>query len=455
MKATDALREAGEKIINEVRTELYLSLPFMGPAMDALPWIPDRTTLSLGTDAQFLRCNPRFLIDRYLDDPDSLPRVYMHVLLHCLFRHMYGMPEGGDVILWNLSCDIAVESVMDSIENAPAVTRVVPDARREVYDRLGSAMKTFTAERIYRYLTENRPQGGEEEKLCRLFLADDHSFWEEMRNKEKDGGSGEEGGEDREDRTSREFQNALREAWKARSERLQDELLSLGSERGAGVGDFVRVLAVQNRKRVSYRDFLRRYAVVREEARVDPDSFDYGFYNYGMELYGNLPLIEENEYRESRKVEELVIAIDTSASCQAELVEKFLSETAAVLESQETFFHRMDLRIIECDDQVRKDIKIRSPEDIKAFMDAFEVRGGYGTDFRPVFAYIDRLQSEGELKNLRGLLYYTDGFGIYPTHPTPYETVFVYRKDDAFEDRQAPAWAVRLYLTDSDGMEAQ
>ena len=77
------------------------------------------------------------------------------------------------------------------------------------------------------------------------------------------------------------------------------------------------------------------------------------------------------------------------------------------------------------------------------------------SDFWPVFAYIDRLRSEGELKNLRGLLSDTDGFGSYPTHPTPYETVFVYRKDDAFEDRQAPAWAVRLYLTDSDGMEAQ
>ena len=493
MKATDALREAGEKIINEMRTELYLSLPFMGPAMDALPCIPDRTTLTLGTDAQYLRYNPRFLIDTYLLDPDSLPRVYMHVLLHCLFRHMYGMPKGGDVILWNLACDIAAESVMDSIENAPAVTRVVPDCRREVYDRLGGAMKTFTAERIYRYFSENRPDGVEEAKLREVFLADDHSFWEEMREQEKkkDGGDqgsedaeengqggedndkadstggdhsrkddrsrdDEESGEDRTDRdawmSAEELAKALSEAWKERAERLMDSLLTFGSERGPGTGEFARVLAVQNRKRVSYRDFLRRYAVVREEAKVDPDSFDYGFYNYGMELYGNLPLIEENEYRESRKVEELVIAIDTSASCQSKLVAQFLSETAAVLQSQETFFHKTDLRIIECDDQVRKDVKIKSPEDIKAFMEAFEVRGGYGTDFRPVFAYIDRLQRAGELRNLRGLLYYTDGFGIYPTHPTPYETVFVYRKDDAFEDRRAPDWAVRLYLTDSEQM---
>ena len=351
--------------------------------------------------------------------------------------------------MWNLSCDIAVESVMDSIGNAPAVTRVVPDYRRGVYDMLGRAMKTFTAERIYRYFSENRPDGEEEAKLRAAFLSDDHSFWEEMRDQKEKKGSGDSDGEKTEP-SAEELEKALREAWKERAERLQDELLTFGSERGEGTGEFARVLAVQNRKRVSYRDFLRRYAVVREEARVDPDSFDYGFYNYGMELYGNLPLIEENEYRESRKIEELVIAIDTSASCQAELVAQFLSETAAVLQSQETFFHKIDLRIIECDDQVRKDIKIKSPEDIKAFLDAFEVRGGYGTDFRPVFAYVDQLQNAGELRNLRGLLYYTDGFGIYPTHPTPYETVFVYRKDNAFEDRLAPGWAVRLFLDDSD-----
>ena len=34
---------------------------------------------------------------------------------------------------------------------------------------------------------------------------------------------------------------------------------------------------------------------------VDMDSFDYGFYNYGMTVYGNMPLIEELEYREEEQ----------------------------------------------------------------------------------------------------------------------------------------------------------
>ena len=38
-----------------------------------------------------------------------------------------------------------------------------------------------------------------------------------------------------------------------------------------------------------------------------------------MEQYGNLPLIEPLEYKEVNRLEELVIAIDTSGSCSREM----------------------------------------------------------------------------------------------------------------------------------------
>ena len=225
-----------------------------------------------------------------------------------------------------------------------------------------------------------------------------------------------------------------------------------GSEQGGELEALRRLLRIQTEKRVSYRDFLKRYAVVREEARVDPDSFDYGFYNYGMELYGNMPLIEENEFREARKVEQLVIAIDTSASCQEKLVARFLGETAAILASQESFFHHMDLRIIQCDDAVRKDMVIHNADEMKQYLDSFEVDGGAGTDFRPVFRYVQELRDAGELRNLRGLLYFTDGKGYYPEKPVPYETAFVFRRED-YKDLYVPSWAIRVYLDEDDSME--
>ena len=82
----------------------------------------------------------------------------------------------------------------------------------------------------------------------------------------------------------------------------------------------------------------------------------------------------------------------------------------------------------------------------------FKLRGGKGTDFRPVFRYIDDLMKEGKLKNLRGLMYFTDGRGIYPEKRPPYDTAFVFC-DDSYDDRDVPPWAMKLVIGRSDLMK--
>ena len=76
----------------------------------------------------------------------------------------------------------------------------------------------------------------------------------------------------------------------------------------------------------------------------------------------------------------------------------------------------------------------------------FEVLGGGGTDYRPVFAYVEELERRHVLKNLRGLLYFTDGYGVYPKRATPYDTAFVFRKDGDNDDTRVPGWALKLYV---------
>ena len=51
--------------------------------------------------------------------------------------------------------------------------------------------------------------------------------------------------------------------------------------------------------RHNYSKFLRKFAVLNEELKCDPDEFDLNFYTYGLKLYGNLPLIEPLETRET------------------------------------------------------------------------------------------------------------------------------------------------------------
>ena len=135
MKTRIELEETGNKILNAVRTELYLSMRFMGPALGSLGFRMDLSTRTVGTDAAFIRFNPTYLLHMYIERPEILNRTYMHMLMHCIFRHMFSAKEHEDSELWNLCCDIAVESVVDSMEY-PTILRVTSDFRQQWYEKL-------------------------------------------------------------------------------------------------------------------------------------------------------------------------------------------------------------------------------------------------------------------------------------------------------------------------------
>ena len=95
---------------------------------------------------------------------------------------------------------------------------------------------------------------------------------------------------------------------------MQTELDLRDKEAGDGADALKQQVKAANRSRRSYQDFLRRFCVTREEVHLDPDEFDLNFYTYGLSVYGNMPLIEPLETRESKKIEELALVIDTSYS---------------------------------------------------------------------------------------------------------------------------------------------
>ena len=150
-----------------------------------------------------------------------------------------------------------------------------------------------------------------------------------------------------------------------------------------------------------------------------------------------------------KKVEELVIAIDTSESCEGETVKRFLEETYAILSSSESFFHKMNVHIIQCDAAVQMDKRITSKEELAQFMEDFELRGSGGTDFRPVFQYVDKLIAERAFQNLKGLIYFTDGYGTFPKRRPPYDAAFVFYHED-YTDVGVPPWAMKLILGKED-----
>ena len=145
-----------------------------------------------------------------------------------------------------------------------------------------------------------------------------------------------------------------------------------------------------------------------------------------MEHYGNLPLIEPLEYKEVNRLEELVIAIDTSGSCDGETVRRFLGETYSILSEKENFFHKMKVYLIQCDCCIQDVKVIHSEEEWKEYSKNITIQGRGGTDFRPVFRYVKEQQEKKEIRSLKALIYFTDGDGIYPGSKPDYETAFVF-----------------------------
>ena len=129
-------------------------------------------------------------------------------------------------------------------------------------------------------------------------------------------------------------------------------------------------------------------------------------------------------------------------------MKKFLEVTYDVLGRSESFFKKVNVHIIQCDEEVQSDVKITCAEDLETYMENLTLYGEGGTDFRPAFSYVDQLIRDGEFEHLRGLLYFTDGYGIYPEKMPGYQTAFVFAEEEA-EERQVPPWAMKIVLEET------
>ncbi|MFI3174367.1 MAG: VWA-like domain-containing protein [Bacillota bacterium] len=233
--------------------------------------------------------------------------------------------------------------------------------------------------------------------------------------------------------------------WKNIAETIESDIETFSISKGDKSGNLKDNLKYLNREKVDYKEFLRKFATLKETIEVNDDEFDYVFYHYGLSITGNMPLIEPLEYKESNNINDFVIAIDTSGSVAGELVSKFLNKTYNILSSQETFAKKVNIHIVQCDSEIQSVTIINRLDDIKGYMENLVIKGYGGTDFRPVFEYVNRCVDEGKLNNLKGVLYFTDGMGTFPMAMPKYKTAVVYIKDYC-EFQKIPHWAIKLEL---------
>lgn len=424
--------ELGEKILEASKQELFLAMRYMFQPLNRLSYKRNQGISCVATDGSSIYYNPLRLSEWYKENPVKVNRAYLHMVFHCLFRNIYGTNNKRRE-LWDLASDIMAEYLIDGIELS-CVLLSEDDRKTKIYRLLEGQCKIMSAQNIYYALKRLSEAQIQQLMADGLFYVDDHSFWYEKDKKDK---------EDKRQDSQNDRQDDEERQWEDAARKMQAAIAAFSQGRGDSKGKLRKVLGAQTSLRISYRDFLRKFVTVRENMHTDMDSFDYGFYNYGMSIYGNMPLIEELEYREETGIEDFVIVLDTSGSCAYDLLQKFINMTFDILKTCENFFEKINLHIIQCDNEVQEDIVIHSVSDMDKFADEFEVKGFGGTDFRPAFHYVDRLRSSGQLKRMKGILYFTDGYGIYPERKPAYDVAFVFI-GGFDEDRKVPAWAIRI-----------
>ena len=168
----EQLERIGTQILNASRAELYFGMRFLDVALSSFEYQMNTEIAPFGTDGRSIFYHPQLLGGMYRRNRIQVNRGYLHMVYHCIFRHIV-KPVNGNV--WELSCDIAVEHLVDANYHR-SVRASKSLLRRETYRRLEQEAngKVLNAECIFKILQSWNLGEKELEKLEQEFYVDDH-----------------------------------------------------------------------------------------------------------------------------------------------------------------------------------------------------------------------------------------------------------------------------------------
>ena len=387
------------------RTRLILEKPFLGALVMHLPLkaADPKWCETTATDARAFYFNPGYIARLTLEQTQF---VLAHEAMHCALSHFH---RRGHRIKrrWDVACDYAVNMILDGERLQP------PDEALR-----NATYRGLTAEEIYPLLHEDPPEKPQDLHLFDSEQSEgeegggsdtpDDAGAERQESEQADGDDGTSGGQSSEQ--SRQDQDMaaspppppqnpdkLDEQWKSRlaaaaqaaglagklsqsMQRLVDDLLS---------------------PQLPWRALLARYMM---SAARDDYSFQRLARREGEALMPRLFSQSVN----------LVVALDTSGSITGDELRDFLSEIDA-LKAQV----RAEVTLHACDDKLDPNGPWRY-----SMWESIElpagISGGAGTDFRPVFDWLERQRCRPDL-----LVYFTDAEGRFPTQEPDFPVIWL------------------------------
>lgn len=392
------------------RTRLILDKPFLGSLVMHLPLkaADPKWCETTATDARHFYYNPAYIARLTLEQTQF---VLAHEAMHCALSH-FARRNHRQKHRWDVACDYAVNMILDD-ERMHGPEDALIDAK----------YRGLTAEEIYPLLHEDPP-----EKTQDMHLFDNESSegGGESESMEQDAGQGQ-GEQDKDERSEggggrpqqqdgqgsepqqpSDIQEAppqppmdpdkLDEQWKSRLAAAAQAARQAGKLSPSLMRFVDNLLAPQ----LPWRALLARYMM---NAARD----DYSFQRTSRRDTG--AALMPRLYSQSVNV---VVALDTSGSIKDEELREFLSEVDA-LKGQV----RAEVVLHACDDKLCPGGPWRFAQ-WEAITLPEGISGKGGTDFRPVFDWIERERLNPDL-----LVYFTDAEGQFPEREPQYPVVWL------------------------------
>ena len=434
------------------RTRLILDKPFLGALVLRLPMVAADPgwCATTATDARKFYYNPDYIASLSMSQTQFM---LAHEALHCALSH-FARRQHRVQHRWDLACDFAINPLLleDGL-TPPPNCNVMPQylgmTAEEIYPLIDENDDTETLDQ-HLFDQDNQSGGGQQgkapDKPDNAQQAPGKGGDNSQRDDDRDSGGetpldqqseqGEGQGAkpleadspqtDREQRDgddsgrgeptppplSNEERQTLEVQWQQRLAGAAQQAMQAGKMGGT----MARLVDHLLQPRLPWRMLLARYMTAMAR-----DDFTY-MRPSRREGDAILPSLKSSQV-------EIVVAVDTSGSIRANEMDEFLSEVSALKGQM-----RARVTLLACD----SNLSDGAPwvfEPWEEFRCPTEIHGGGGTDFRPVFDWLDEQGQQPQL-----LVYFTDAQGQFPPHEPNYPVIWLVK------GRDSVPWGQRIQL---------
>jgi predicted metal-dependent peptidase len=368
-------QSAIERKLTRARTQLLLNQPFFGTLCLRLKLVPGELP-TMATDGRRIVYDPAFVDEL---TPDELEAVLAHEVLHCALGH-HCRRGVRDPRLWNEAADLAINPIL--IGNGftlPAGALLDPSfndlSAEEIYARLSrrSRVESNPASDQDQHPTmasrTEAGQGPQEQQSRTRSTSTPGAVGNGVRRQSPGpGGFGEvwDATDDQGSRASQVENSRQQQEWNIAAEQAMRSANSCGRE----PANLARPISENRQSTQDWRAILREFV-----AATSPCDYCWTPPNRRYVASGlYLPSVER------AGVGTIVVAVDTSGSIGEEELAQFAGEINAISDEAKP----AAIHIVYCDAAVQSIQQFGPSEPVE-----LEPRGGGGTDFRPVFEWVE------------------------------------------------------------------